>query len=114
MPDKPLCFQEISTIGLCGVILAEPDMYVSRNSPFIPNYLIFIWKGSGELMIKICAWCRQDGQSETRENPSLQSDAQISHGICRYHELRLRLQYRRSLLQSAFLANGRNAYALPH
>ncbi|MDR4494203.1 MAG: hypothetical protein R3B74_07235 [Nitrospirales bacterium] len=65
-------------------------------------------------MIKICAWCRQDGQSGIMENSSLHSDAPVSHGICRYHELRLRLQYRRTLLQSAFLANGRGAHAPAH
>jgi len=48
-------------------------------------------------MIVICAWCQQEGQQRILATTGEKADKQLSHGICQYHSLRLRHDYRRSL-----------------
>jgi|GEM_PF-2924700 len=48
-------------------------------------------------MIRICAWCQQEGKLGVLEATGEGSDTQQSHGICPYHVRRLRHTYRRSL-----------------
>ena len=50
-------------------------------------------------MIRICAWCQQEGKLGVQEFPGEKADEQQSHGICQNHALRLRHTYRRSLLR---------------
>ncbi len=48
-------------------------------------------------MIVICAWCQQEGKQQILATSGQKADGQESHGICQYHSLRLRHDYRRSL-----------------
>jgi hypothetical protein len=48
-------------------------------------------------MIVICAWCQQEGNGRILEATGEKADERQSHGICQYHSLRLRHDYRRSL-----------------
>ena len=50
-------------------------------------------------MIRCCAWCQQEGKLEVLEITGEGADAQQSHGICRYHALRLCHEYRRSFFR---------------
>jgi len=48
-------------------------------------------------MIRICAWCQQEGKLGAQELPGEKADEQQSHGICQNHALRLRHTYSHSL-----------------
>lgn len=48
------------------------------------------------MMVVICAWCQQEGQRGILEITGEKADERQSHGICQYHSLRLRHEYRRS------------------
>jgi hypothetical protein len=50
-------------------------------------------------MIRICAWCQQEGHQGNQEQMPESSLGLISHGICQYHSLGLQRTYRRSLLR---------------
>ena len=50
-------------------------------------------------MIRICAWCQQEGKLEVLGITGEGADAQQSYGICLNHALRLRHEYRRSLFR---------------
>ena len=52
-------------------------------------------------MIRICAWCQQEGKLGVQELPGENTAEQQSHGICQNHALRLRHTYRPSLLPQA-------------
>jgi hypothetical protein len=56
-------------------------------------------------MIRICAWCQQEGKYEVQELSSRKTDEHQSHGICQNHALRLRHAYRRSLLPQTRLTS---------
>ena len=56
-------------------------------------------------MIRICAWCQQEGKLGVQELPSGKTDEQQSHGICQNHALRLRRTYRRSPLSQTRLTS---------
>ena len=56
-------------------------------------------------MIRICAWCQQEGKLGVQELPGEKAHEQQSHGICNNHALRLRRTYRRSLLRQPHLTS---------
>ena len=56
-------------------------------------------------MIRICAWCQQEGKLGVQELPGEKAYEQQSHGICQNHALRLRHTYRRSLLRQSHLTS---------
>ena len=56
-------------------------------------------------MIRICAWCQQEGKLEVQELPGEKAYEQQSHGICSNHALRLRHTYRRSVLRQPHLTS---------
>ena len=56
-------------------------------------------------MIRICAWCQQEGKLEFQELLGEKADEQQSHGICQNHALRLRHTYRRSLVRQPHLTS---------
>ena len=56
-------------------------------------------------MIRICAWCQQEGKLGVQELPGEKAHEQQSHGICHNHALRLRRTYRRSLLRQPHLTS---------
>jgi len=45
-------------------------------------------------MIRICAWCQQEGKRETLGTSSGNMNEPESHGICQDHVLRLRQSYK--------------------
>lgn len=50
-------------------------------------------------MIKVCAWCRQEGKTGmmgTTPGKSGEVNEPVSHGICRDHGLSLRKVFRRN------------------
>lgn len=56
-------------------------------------------------MIRICAWCQQEGKLEVQELPGGKAYEQQSHGICQNHALRLRHTYRRTVLRQPHLTS---------
>ena len=73
-------------LGVYGVVLAY-----STSTKLVKL------KTKEVVMIVICAWCQQEGKRRILETTGEKSDGQESHGICQYHFLRLRHEYRRSL-----------------
>jgi len=51
-------------------------------------------------MVVMCAWCQQEGQRGILETTAEKADERQSHGICQYHSIRLRHEYRRSFSPS--------------
>jgi len=49
-------------------------------------------------VIRICAWCQQEGKSEMIGTIPEELHDQVSHGICQDHGLRLRASFKRNLL----------------
>jgi hypothetical protein len=59
-------------------------------------------------MIRICAWCQQEGKLEVQELPGEKAYEQQSHGICPNHALRLRHTYLRGGLRQPHLPSPRH------
>lgn len=64
-------------------------------------------------MIRICAWCQQEGQQAIQKQSSKVPAVSISHGICQYHALGLRGTYRRSLLLQPGSTSSHHIQVLP-
>jgi hypothetical protein len=99
--NKILCFHAVTCHGLDGANFAYFNIY-EFNSATAKAFPTEIFRNILPDMTKICAWCHhtdtKEPSLETAPKPALHASHPVSHGICRYHRIRLRNQYRRGQL----------------
>ena len=93
---RPHCLETFNTLVFLGDLVVVDLWRCSCLFHFtdsaIPN-------SKDVAMIRICAWCQQEGHQGNQEQMPESSLGLISHGICQYHALGLQRTYRPSLLR---------------